>query len=104
MTFFYLPLQREGREHRVYKELLRMVPNLEERVMTGSEQDLIEVADLVSIITTIHLTNTVNLSFSFVKGQLEPGAMTPKLSKGIFWNGSRRKASLSIRPFIAIKK
>ncbi|KIM88178.1 hypothetical protein PILCRDRAFT_51494, partial [Piloderma croceum F 1598] len=37
----------ERREHRVFKRLLNLVPNLEERIMTGSEEELTEVADLL---------------------------------------------------------
>jgi hypothetical protein len=34
----------------VFKELLKIVPNLEENIMTGTEEDVTAIADLVSII------------------------------------------------------
>jgi hypothetical protein len=39
---------RERREHGVFQKLLQMVPGLEERLLTGSEEETIFVADLVS--------------------------------------------------------
>ena len=42
-----LMIFRERREHRVYRLLLEMVPGLEERLLNGSEEDLIHIADLV---------------------------------------------------------
>ena len=54
MTSFLPPPSRsERREHKVFEELLRTIPNLEERIMTGSEEDLTEIADQVSTILTI---------------------------------------------------
>jgi hypothetical protein len=38
---------RERREHRVFQQLLRMVPGLEERIMEGSGEEIGHVADLV---------------------------------------------------------
>ena len=38
---------RERREHRVFKELLQMVPGLEERLLQSSEEEARLVADLV---------------------------------------------------------
>lgn len=35
-------------ENRIYSELLKLSPGLEERINTGSEQDLHYVADMVS--------------------------------------------------------
>jgi hypothetical protein len=40
---------RELLEHRMYQALLRMSPGLEERLNTGSEQDVHYVADMVSV-------------------------------------------------------
>ncbi|KIM87313.1 hypothetical protein PILCRDRAFT_63295 [Piloderma croceum F 1598] len=37
----------EHRKHQVFKQLLNLVPNLKERIMTGSEEELTEVADLL---------------------------------------------------------
>jgi len=41
---------REHRERAVFRALLSSVPNLEECIMTGSEDDLTEIAGLVSFI------------------------------------------------------
>jgi hypothetical protein len=38
---------RERREHRIYQHLLRMVPGLEERLMEGSNEDIVHVSELV---------------------------------------------------------
>jgi len=51
--------------------------------MTGSEEELTEVADLVSSVLTVR----VRLSYfcnSFAKERLEPEETTQKLSKAIF--------------------
>jgi hypothetical protein len=48
---------RDQREHRVYKQLLRMAPGLEERILTGSDEDVNHVVDMVSnTIPSIMLT------------------------------------------------
>jgi hypothetical protein len=38
---------RERREHVVFKKLIQMIPGLQERLVNGSEEDLLHVADLV---------------------------------------------------------
>jgi hypothetical protein len=38
---------RVRREHRVFQQLLYMVPGLEERIMVGSEEDVSHIAELV---------------------------------------------------------
>jgi hypothetical protein len=40
---------RERREHRVFMQLLRMVPGLDNRLMNGSEEEAVHVADLVRL-------------------------------------------------------
>ena len=52
--------QSKRRERKVFKELLKIVPNLEECVMTGSEEDLADIADLVS---TFPLFTVCNVSY-----------------------------------------
>ncbi|KIM71880.1 hypothetical protein PILCRDRAFT_16629 [Piloderma croceum F 1598] len=37
----------ERREHRVFKDLLLMVPGLEERLTKGSNEDIVHIADLI---------------------------------------------------------
>jgi hypothetical protein len=41
---------RELREHRVFSRLLQMIPGLEDRLMEGSNENVIHVAELVCII------------------------------------------------------
>lgn len=40
---------RERREHKVFQELLKLVPGLEERLMTGSDDEVAITSDLVSL-------------------------------------------------------
>jgi hypothetical protein len=42
------PRSRERREHRVFQQLLQMIPGLEDRLMSGSADDVVHIADLVS--------------------------------------------------------
>ena len=42
------PCSRERREHRVFQQLLQMIPGLEDRLMSGSADDVVHIADLVS--------------------------------------------------------
>lgn len=49
----WLFLRRERRENKVFKELLKIVPNLEARIMTGSEEELANIADQVSTIPIV---------------------------------------------------
>jgi hypothetical protein len=44
---------RERREHHIFRALLNTVPGLEERIMTGSEDEVTIVAELVR---TFYLT------------------------------------------------
>jgi hypothetical protein len=44
---FFVANFRQRREHRVFAVLLQMVPNLEQRLMEGSDEDLVAIADLV---------------------------------------------------------
>lgn len=41
---------RERREHRVFGVLLQMVPGIESRLMNGDEDEVIHIADMVSIV------------------------------------------------------
>jgi hypothetical protein len=40
-------INRERREHRVFRLLLQMVPGMEDRLMEGSEEDTLHIAELV---------------------------------------------------------
>jgi hypothetical protein len=42
---------RERREHQIFTKLLQMVPGLEERIMGGSEEEVVFIADLVRTLT-----------------------------------------------------
>jgi hypothetical protein len=42
-----LPYLRERREHRIFRVLLDMVPGLEDRLMEGSEDNVVAIAGLV---------------------------------------------------------
>lgn len=64
----------------MFKELLKIVPNLEARIMTGSEEELANIADQVSTIPIVRL-HAVVLLCSFAKEHQAPGAMTRKASK-----------------------
>jgi hypothetical protein len=43
--------RRERREYAIFKELMKFVPKLEERIIMGSEEEVIIVADQVSTIS-----------------------------------------------------
>ena len=42
------PTRRQRREHSVFNVLLQMVPGLEDRLMEGSEDDVVEIATMAS--------------------------------------------------------
>jgi hypothetical protein len=44
---------RERREHRVFTKLLQMVPGLEERLVSSSEEEVVFIADMVSICQSV---------------------------------------------------
>jgi hypothetical protein len=44
-------ITRERREHQVFTKLLQMIPGLEERIMGGSEEEVVFIADLVRTLT-----------------------------------------------------
>jgi hypothetical protein len=48
-------LFRERQEHKIFKELLNGVPGLEERLMTGSGDEVGIVAELVSFLISVLL-------------------------------------------------
>ena len=41
-------VDREWKEYAVFRELLRMIPGLEARLMESSEEQVVNVADLVT--------------------------------------------------------
>jgi hypothetical protein len=53
LPHFYIPLImcfRERREHAIFQELLKSIPGLEERLVTGSDDEVMIVAELVGVI------------------------------------------------------
>jgi hypothetical protein len=46
---------RERREHRIFRQLLGMIPGLEERLMEGSNEDITHIGDLVC-----HVYNSIH--------------------------------------------
>jgi hypothetical protein len=55
----FIPPWRERREHAIYKELLRTIPKLEERLMTGSEDEVTIIAELVGVVAHSDLPNVI---------------------------------------------
>lgn len=51
-----LLLDRERREHKVFQALLNMIPGLEERIMTGSSEEIRMIGDLVRELITSPLS------------------------------------------------
>lgn len=43
---------RERREHRVFRQLLQMIPGLEQRLVSGSNEDIIHIGELVCDVLT----------------------------------------------------
>ena len=46
---------RERREHRVFQDLLLVVPALEERLTKGSNEDIVHIADLVCAVPCCYI-------------------------------------------------
>lgn len=44
-------MDRKRKEYRVFRQLVQMIPGFEERLMTGSEEDVLHFADLVCLIS-----------------------------------------------------
>jgi hypothetical protein len=47
---------RERREHKVFQQLLQMVPSLEERLLDGSDVNIRHIAELVRVFLLAVLT------------------------------------------------
>lgn len=70
----------ERKEYSVFRELLRMVPGLEARLMEISEQEVVDIADLV-IIVPVYLPRLYFLPTSlsrFKKVSMVQERMTPR--------------------------
>jgi hypothetical protein len=66
----------------VYKQLLQLVPGLQERVFTAGEGDILEIADLVSYIFIIDLG--CSHSARSRKAPIARGQMTRKVLRESF--------------------
>lgn len=85
---------RERREHRVYKTLLQTIPGLEEQLMTGSEEEILRISDLVSSVLSVLLACwLLFFSHSFKKVLQVLGQMTPRAWRAPFSTGSLPGAS-----------
>jgi len=58
----HLPF-RERREHRVFQLLLQMIPGLEERLVEGSEENVIHVAELVCFLLATCLERLMQFTY-----------------------------------------
>jgi hypothetical protein len=58
----HLPF-RERQEHRVFQLLLQMIPGLEERLVEGSEENIIHVAELVCFLLATCLEHLVQFTY-----------------------------------------
>jgi hypothetical protein len=54
--------RRERREHDIYRQLLQLSPSLEEKLCNGTEDDIFQAAELVSL-GTDSLPYTVTANF-----------------------------------------
>jgi hypothetical protein len=84
---------RERREHRVYETLLKMVPKLEERLMTASEEEVAMVSELASINQPFNPSYS-HVAFSYKRGLQVPDQMIPRASRVWSSTGSHPADSL----------
>ena len=62
---------RERREHRVFQQLLQIVPGLEDRIMEGSDKEVAHIADLVCITSYPSLLSVIITSHVDTEGRLQ---------------------------------
>lgn len=74
----YSLARRERHEFRVFKDLLRMVPGLEERLIEGNEEDAQRIAESVSAVSVSVIWLRILKSHSFKKVYPVPVPMTQK--------------------------
>jgi hypothetical protein len=58
----------EVQEHRIYTALLALSPTLEERLCTGSEQELYHIADMVRRLQLLRTGNSIFTGIQITKG------------------------------------
>ncbi|KAJ3524297.1 hypothetical protein NMY22_g11059 [Coprinellus aureogranulatus] len=81
--------QQERREIRIYHQLLRLVPNLEDRLMSSSEEELMSVANMLQKgAAGARSDDTKTLKGAILDWLVEPGGdpLRPPLSRNIKWN------------------
>jgi hypothetical protein len=98
---FQFEISRERREHRVFRQLLLLIPGLEERLMEGSDENFAHIAELVGQFLPGSSSETQGLSRSR-KAFLAPEPMTPKAWRVPSWTGSLLADNRWIRHWLAI--
>ncbi|KAH6870999.1 hypothetical protein BKA70DRAFT_1379527 [Coprinopsis sp. MPI-PUGE-AT-0042] len=75
----------ELQEHRIYKRLLALSPTLEERLCTGSEQELFHIADMISKGASSACSNDTKSLKSVIVDWITPpnGVLLPPLQRNI---------------------
>jgi hypothetical protein len=70
----------------VFQQMIQMLPGLEHRLMTSSEEEVVFIADLVSVLT---MFGTMSYTVHRSRKELQaPGPMTRRASKELYWTGS----------------
>jgi hypothetical protein len=82
----HLALHRQRHEHGVFQALLQMVPGLEERLMEGSEDDIVAIAEKVS--SKLYFLHFADCFQSYRREPRVLDRMTQKGSKGRSSTGS----------------
>ena len=83
---------RERREHRVFKELIRIVPGLEERFMRSSEEEIGMISDLVIVLLSSYFSYWYPTP-RYKRALRVLDLMIQKASKVRLSTGSHRRAS-----------
>src|SRR5215471_14241060 len=68
--------------------MLQMIPGLEERLMEGSDDDVVAIAEMVSLDTTLSRKLCIYCFIRFKRGRQAQDLMTPRASRARFWIGS----------------
>ncbi|TEB29041.1 hypothetical protein FA13DRAFT_1632636, partial [Coprinellus micaceus] len=77
---------RERRELRIFRQLLRLVPNLEDRLMECSEEELMSVANMIQKgASGARSDDTKTLKGAIIDWLVEPGGppLSPQLSRNV---------------------
>jgi hypothetical protein len=68
-------INRERREHRVFRLLLQMIPGMEDRLMESSEEDIVHIAELVCNSNAPCVRFQTNHAHRFGRALRVPGSM-----------------------------